>query len=307
VAYQGSFTLRGVPVTGVFDYPVEDETLNQVALVDPDTARALNGYIHGSVEPAEIPEEQRELLDSDMSGMFAGQGDGAEAPGDADGGIDPTSPLASPEAAEDFESASRDARETVEGAWNFLLVSLKDGADPAAVKRRLAEDGYTRTEGYVVRGWRETVGGSAQIVSALQLLFNVGLLFVAFGAAIITTNALVLSVLERTREIGTLRALGASKPRLALMIGLETLFVVVGGAVLGLALGGAGTGVLNESGLTIDNQYVNILFGGEPIRGTVTAGLIGTHLLAAVGLTLVALVYPLRRALKIAPVEAMAE
>ena len=85
------------------------------------------------------------------------------------------------------------------------------------------------------------------------------------------------------------------------------LFAVVGGAVLGLALGGVGTAALNTGSLTVENQYVNILFGGEPIRGTVTAGLIGVHLLAAVGLALVALLYPLKRALKIAPVEAMAE
>jgi ABC-type lipoprotein release transport system permease subunit len=334
VAYQGSFTLRGVPVTGIFRYPVADEALESVALVDPETARSLNGYIRGSVEAPEVPEDQQELLESDLEGMFggAGAGQGGEAPDQTDGGvavpgaadgggpqadggaeepaetaeeggIDPTAPLGEAASREEAEAA----RETISGAWNFLLISLADGAAKGDVARQLGAAGFTEEAGYLIRDWRDTVGGNAQIVTYLQLLFNVGLLFVAFGAAIITTNALVLSVLERTREIGTMRALGASKPRVAAQISLETLFLVVGSAVLGLVLGWMGTEALNARGITVDNRYFRILFGGEPIQGTVSARLLLWHLAASVGLAAVAVLYPLKRALSIQPVEAMAE
>ena len=315
VARETSFTLREVPVTGVFSYPVEDRLLDTVALVDPETARALNGYIYGAREEQEIPEEQRDLLDSDMDSMFgagdqtASDGGGLGATGGrvndqgSGGQTDPDALIQSLEEQREAEAA----RETIPGAWNFLLISAENAGAADAVADKLRKAGYTEDNGYLVRGWRQTVGGTAQIVSYLQLMFNIGLLFVAFGAAVITTNALVLSVLERTREIGTLRALGASKPRVALLIGMETVIVVVGAALFGVALGAGATGVLNDSGLTIDNRYINILFGGQAITGTVTSSLVLWHLAAAAGLAIVAVLYPLKRALGISPVEAMAE
>ena len=137
-------------------------------------------------------------------------------------------------------------------------------------------------------------------------MFNAGLIFVAVGAAIIATNALVLSVLERTGEIGTMRALGAGRGRVSLMIGLETLVVVMGAAILGIVAGTIATEALNGADYVVNNRYIAILFGGEPIRGAVTSGLVGAHLLAAAGLSACAVVYPLKKALGVSPREAMA-
>ena len=50
-------------------------------------------------------------------------------------------------------------------------------------------------------------------------------------------NTLGLSVIERTREVGLLRAVGLSRRRLRLMITLESIAIAVLGAVLGLAVG----------------------------------------------------------------------
>jgi ABC-type lipoprotein release transport system permease subunit len=234
-------------------------------------------------------------------GAAAAEGGNGAASGS--GGRDPEALL------EEFreEEEARAARETVAGAWNFLLIKLEDPAAFGRVQDRLRRAGYTEDNGYLIRDWRSTVGGNAQIVTYLQLMFNLGLFFVAFGAAVIATNALVLSVLERTKEIGTLRALGAGKERVALMVGGETVTVVVGAAALGLALGGVALVLLNNAELTLDNQYINILFGGEPITGSVTPGLLFAHLLGALVLSIVAVLYPLKKALGIAPVEAMAE
>ena len=56
-------------------------------------------------------------------------------------------------------------------------------------------------------------------------------------------NTLGLSVIERTREIGLLRAIGLSRRQLRTMIRLESVVVAVFGALLGVALGLAfGTG-----------------------------------------------------------------
>jgi putative ABC transport system permease protein len=64
------------------------------------------------------------------------------------------------------------------------------------------------------------------------------LLFFAVVIAVLgIVNTLALSVIERTREIGLLRAIGVSRRQLRLMIRLESVVIAVLGAVLGVALG----------------------------------------------------------------------
>ena len=72
-----------------------------------------------------------------------------------------------------------------------------------------------------------------------QLLFMIyGLLALAVIIAVIgIVNTLGLSVIERTREVGLLRAVGLSRRRLRLMITLESIAIAVLGAVLGLVVG----------------------------------------------------------------------
>ena len=304
VAHDMSFTIREIPVTGVFRYPVKDELLERVALVDPDTARALNGYIYGTGGVVDIPEADKDLFTSDFDEMFA---DAQPLQDEAEETTDAVDPMRELDA---FFLESREeaisARRTVDGAWNFLLVSLYDRADTGTVIRQLGQAGFRPAEGFLVRDWRRTVGGTAQLVWYLQVMFNVGILFVAFGSAIITTNALVLSVLERTAEIGTMRALGATRVRVAIMITAETVIVVAGAAIAGVVLGGFALDGLNRAGVIIDNPYITILFGGEAIHGRATLPLVIGHVAAALALALVAVIYPLKRALGISPVKAMA-
>ncbi|MFD8804249.1 ABC transporter permease [Streptomyces sp. NPDC059597] len=68
------------------------------------------------------------------------------------------------------------------------------------------------------------------------------LVYALLGLAIViavlgVVNTLALSVVERTREIGLLRAIGLSRRQLRRMIRLESVVIAVFGAVLGLALG----------------------------------------------------------------------
>ncbi|MFW5995099.1 MAG: FtsX-like permease family protein [Spirochaetia bacterium] len=208
------------------------------------------------------------------------------------------------------DAADREEPETAEttaGVWNFLLLSLRDRGDVSRVEGNLEAAGFSSEDGFLTRTWRGTVGGNAQIAWYLQLMFNVGLFFVAIGAAMVTTNALVLSVLERTGEIGTMRALGATRSRVSAMIVLETTVTVIGSAFLGIALGAVGAWVLNAAEVVVENPYIDILFGGEGVTAVITIDLILQHVAGAMALALLAVLYPLKRALSVSPVEAMRE
>ncbi|GHH47583.1 ABC transporter permease [Streptomyces candidus] len=76
----------------------------------------------------------------------------------------------------------------------------------------------------------------AQIDQLLNIIY--GLLGLAIIVAVLgVVNTLALSVVERTREIGLMRAIGLSRRQLRRMIRLESVVIALFGALLGLALG----------------------------------------------------------------------
>lgn len=114
-----------------------------------------------------------------------------------------------------------------------MIVKLKDGASATDVQKNLTK---------IDTGL--SVGGSAieremytDIINQM-LLIVVGLLGVSVLVALVgVANTLSLSVAERTRENGLLRALGLTKRQMKSMLALEALFISVTGALIGTACG----------------------------------------------------------------------
>ena len=117
-----------------------------------------------------------------------------------------------------------------------LSINLVDGADRAEVQADLEE---VIADVPIVsvqdkEQFAESIKG--QINQLLYMIY--GLLALAIVIAVIgIVNTLGLSVIERTREIGLLRAVGLSRPRLRRMVTLESVTISVMGAVLGMAIG----------------------------------------------------------------------
>lgn len=72
-----------------------------------------------------------------------------------------------------------------------------------------------------------------QALGFLTALLGLAMLIAIFGI----TNTLTLSVTERTREIGMLRAIGMTRPQIRKMIRAESIIIAVFGALLGMAMG----------------------------------------------------------------------
>jgi putative ABC transport system permease protein len=127
----------------------------------------------------------------------------------------------------------------------------------------------------------------ASIDTVLNLLY-VLLLFSVVIAVLGIVNTLALSVLERTREIGLLRAIGLSRRQLRGMITIEAIATAVFGAVLGTLLG-LGLGIALQQGLR--SEGLNTL--GIPWS------LLVTMLLASILVGVLAAVAPAVRAARI--------
>lgn len=117
-----------------------------------------------------------------------------------------------------------------------ISILLADGADPETVKEDLddAASDVPIVAVYDKEGFSDSIRD--QVNQLLYIIY--GLLALAIVIAVFgIVNTLGLSVIERTREVGLLRAIGMSRRRLRRMITLESVAIAVLGAVLGLGLG----------------------------------------------------------------------
>jgi putative ABC transport system permease protein len=133
-----------------------------------------------------------------------------------------------------------------------------------------------------------------------QVSQQFGLLNAIVAIAVIVSllgviNTLAMSVIERTREIGVLRALGSSRWQVRLTMLHESLLITLSGAIAGIALG-----------LLIARQWVAGLASALPgIAFHFPLGTAVAVALAAVALGVAAALLPARRAARLKPIEAI--
>jgi putative ABC transport system permease protein len=176
---------------------------------------------------------------------------------------------------------------------NSLSINIADGADPGTVKKGL-DDLVADLPIVAVQDKTDFADSLAAQIN--QLLYMVyGLLALSIVIAIIgIVNTLSLSVIERTREIGLLRAVGLSRRRLRRMVTLESVTISVVAAALKQVLGLV-IGVLLQRSLADDLQVLAI-----PL-----ASLLG-FLLVAVVFGVLAAIVPAVRASRMKVLEAIA-
>jgi putative ABC transport system permease protein len=145
---------------------------------------------------------------------------------------------------------------------------------------------------------RITSGSRRRALSTAWVPSVLGIFYVLLGLAVIVSlfgivNTLALSVLERTRELGMLRAVGMSRRQVRRMIRHESVVTALIGAVLGIAVGlflaALATTALSDEGLRFALPL------GSLIAFTIVAAVAGV--LAAIG--------PARRAARLDVLKAL--
>ena len=156
---------------------------------------------------------------------------------------------------------------------NLVYVGAAEGADVATVKAgiesRLAA--YPNVSLKDQTEYKdEQKNQVAQLTSIIYGLLALSVLIASLGIV----NTLALSVLERTREIGLLRAVGMSRWQLQRMVWLESVVIALFGAVLGLGIG-VGFGVALQRALADDGISELAMPVGQLVAFLVIAALIG--------------------------------
>jgi ABC-type antimicrobial peptide transport system permease subunit len=159
--------------------------------------------------------------------------------------------------------------------------------------------------GVIAVDWRTSAGVSAILLLLLQVLFNAGMFLICVAGVITAINIVLISVFRRTREIGTLRAIGASDLYVGSLVLHENVIISVIAGAAGILAGFLFIGWVNSLAFQIPNELIASLLGGQILSLNFFPQIAGFSFLLAVLLGIIISIYPIYVTLRIEPVEAV--
>ena len=176
----------------------------------------------------------------------------------------------------------------------LLQVNLAAGADPAAAEAGLKAAARNYPQFRLISGQEYIEQNLALFDSVFKALYAL-VLFLAIPSLIAMVNTLAIGIIERTREIGMLRAVGSTRRQVGTIVLAEALILsalgTIFGVLAGLYLGYAGVVAMEAFGYPL--QYI------FPTLGVVLA------LVAGVLFGVVAAIIPARQASRLEIVQAL--
>ncbi|HSX16295.1 MAG TPA: ABC transporter permease [Candidatus Saccharimonadales bacterium] len=186
--------------------------------------------------------------------------------------------------------------ELAKQGYNSFVVKADEASNAASVAKTIKDT-------YKVGA----VDAETAIKQQLAIFNILGLVLGGIGgialvvAAVGVVNTMIMSILERTREIGVMRAVGARRGTVSLLFTIEAALLGFFGGVVGLGLG--------YGAVLVANPLVNRQLSGNNVTGSNIFTLPIWLILGVVGLTtligVLAGLYPARRAAHLDPVEAL--
>jgi len=161
-----------------------------------------------------------------------------------------------------------------------------------------------------VQDWKELNPALSMYFAIIDymaiLILGIFLLALSFGII----NTMLMAVLERTRELGMLGAIGMSKRKIFNMIMLETVFLTFFGSIIGIILAVAFILPAIDTGIDLSFFMEDYMedYGFSSIIYPVVNMKMFVQILALVILAgILSAIYPARKALKLKPLEAIRE
>ena len=262
-----SFEIEQFTVTGVDPDATAVGPLTTAEVADGRTLEAADKNV--AVLDATYAEQQELAVgdtitaggkDLEIVGTVASTtGDGVATASDA------YLPLATAQTLADLADQVTDVYVQVDSAENVDAVA-------AAIESELP-DASVSTQSDLAEGVTGSLSTASDLIGTLGTWLSVIVLAAAFGLAILFT---VSGVNRRTRELGTLKAIGWSRNRVVGQVAGESVVQGLIGGAVGLALGALAVWVVNLSGITLSGASGGLTMGGPgglmPAGGAVQGG-----------------------------------
>ena len=300
--------IREAKIVGFYNQPDENSAMYSIIYADPSLARAFADLTYGANFVQELPDEiDFSISDASEDELF----------GDDDFFSDSTfddSFISSSNV--DFDDILGDTtlrdqlNKTDDGAWHYILLRCEKGMSDeeiASVIEDLNNKFAAAGVQAVARNWAHAAGTFTSSVESISSLFTVLIIILAIVVFIIIMNTMVISVLERTGEIGTMRAIGADKSFVRKLFFCESITLTLGAELLGTILSLVIMTILNACNFTVSDDIAKMILGGGSISFIPTVGnFVSTMIIILVG-TILANLYPVSSALKITPLKALSK
>ncbi|HSV75163.1 MAG TPA: FtsX-like permease family protein [Chthonomonadales bacterium] len=181
-----------------------------------------------------------------------------------------------------------------------VAIRLTDPSQAATVTEALK-----RIEGVEVITMGELLGTKQRMMESARLLVLAIVVLAVAISSLGVLNTVLLSVYERTREIGVMRATGAGKGHVFLVVWLETMLMTAVGGMLGLVAALGGSRFLEAAVVGALAQVEFLAVGTHTRLAIVEPRIVVMTLLFVLLIGLLAGVYPALRASRQEPIEAL--
>lgn len=300
-----NYRIRAATVTAIFDYDIYNEIFGRFIIADPITVRSLLDITEVfSLEEYDLSEENTNLFSEnndfeDFDELFSDATDYSEA-------------LISEELEDennnfvsDLSTLEAENQLSESTSWNYIIVRLKEGQNTKRVMKKVSRILKKNDWPVQVADWRHAAGSTALYLFWMRKIFNIGIVIVLSAGFIIVNNSLVINILDRTREIGTLRAIGAKKRFISMQCMIENIILTLTSGVLGVIAGSICTHFINKANIVLNNSFLVQLFGSEAIKVYVNSGNVLKLFILVLALALLGWIYPVINALKVSPIDAI--
>lgn len=172
----------------------------------------------------------------------------------------------------------------------------------------IVKDKLSRSQGAnSVRTWKELAPDAALMNDYMVFYYFlfIGIIMLALAFGII--NTMLMSILERTKELGMLMAIGMNRRRIFKMIMLETVFLTFVGAAAGMLLGLIIMDILGKTGIRFTGWgegFEAIGFAAK-VYPVLTPYFFVFTTIMVMSTAIISSIWPARKALKLIPVEAL--
>ncbi|MBN2652171.1 MAG: ABC transporter permease [Spirochaetales bacterium] len=295
----GGFAIRTVPLVGVFEFVQGKKEKNYLGFIDGDTFKDLKGLYYVN-EPLNISEDKIDLLDVDLSDDAFIDDFFSDDVADAQNTLDSELNL-------EIERELEDSSIVFDQIWEFLVIHLDDPRFARGfirdVNKWLDEQGIDASAG----DWKAAAYPMSTMADAIRIIFMIVVGIVFCIAVMIVINTLVVSVLERTPEIGTMRALGAQKSFVKRLFNYEIFFLSLFSGLTGLILAFLTIFIIRLCKIESTNGLTFVLYSGNYLNPIASFSSIFGPFITIMIAGFVANIYPLHLASGVAPVVAMRE